>query len=310
MSEPGSAERHPFISLLLLLLLVFAGAFLFSLIAIIVSIPLFGIQPLMNMLSGQPPALEVFRLLQIFSATGMFVVPAIIFARMEGDSWVSYLKLRSFPVALLLLTVFTQLSSGPLLEWFSELNKNIRLPEFLRSVEEWMRFKEQQLEEITKRLLVMNSSGDLLINLLMLAVIPAFGEEFIFRGCLQRIFTRWTRSHHLAIWVTAAIFSAIHFQFYGFLPRFLLGAFLGYLLVWGGTIWLPVAAHFLNNAVAVITAYVYQRQGRPVDELYKQDVIEPYVYLISIVACSVLLWVLYTTSLKYRAAGGDGDRLD
>ena len=96
----------------------------------------------------------------------------------------------------------------------------------------------------------------ILINLVVMAVVPAIGEEFLFRGLLQRLFTSFFKNRHASIWVTAAIFSAIHMQFYGFLPRMMIGAMLGYMLVWSGSIWVPVTAHFINNALAVIFSYI------------------------------------------------------
>ena len=96
----------------------------------------------------------------------------------------------------------------------------------------------------------------LFINLLMIAIIPAIGEEFFFRGLLQRIFSNWVRNTHWGIIISAFLFSAIHMQFYGFFPRFLLGAMFGYLFVWSGSLWLPVLAHFINNSLAVIAYYL------------------------------------------------------
>ena len=94
----------------------------------------------------------------------------------------------------------------------------------------------------------------------MIAIIPAIGEELLFRGVIQRIFTRWTRSNHWGIWIAAILFSALHMQFYGFVPRMLLGVLFGYLLVWSGSMWLPIIAHFLNNALAVIAMYMIDKE--------------------------------------------------
>jgi hypothetical protein len=86
----------------------------------------------------------------------------------------------------------------------------------------------------------------------MIAVLPALGEEFLFRGVLQRLFIEWTKNRHFGVWIASFIFSFIHFQFYGFIPRFLLGLYFGYLLVWSSSIWVPVVAHLINNGFAVI----------------------------------------------------------
>jgi membrane protease YdiL (CAAX protease family) len=175
-----------------------------------------------------------------------------------------------------------------------------------------MKLKEAQMAEMTKQLLVMKSIPVLLINLLMLAIIPAVGEEFIFRGCLQKIFGRWIGNYHIAIWITAIIFSGIHFQFYGFMPRMLLGALFGYLLVWSGSLWLPILAHFMNNGVAVVTAYVFQQQGKPLELMYESDPASQPVFIASIAVMAVLLWYFYNYSFKLKEINtelSDGSRL-
>jgi membrane protease YdiL (CAAX protease family) len=96
----------------------------------------------------------------------------------------------------------------------------------------------------------------MILNLFIIAILPAVGEEFFFRGVLQKILIKLFKSGHVGIWVTAFIFSAIHFQFFGFVPRFILGLIFGYLFFWSGTLWLPVISHFINNAVPVIMAYI------------------------------------------------------
>ena len=313
MLKPASTQRHPFISLLLLLLLMLAGAITFTLLAFIAVIAIYGMKEMMNASTGATSSIEIIKLLQLFISTGMFIVPAVFFARLESKNWTDYLKLRSFPIVLLLIAVLIMLSSGPMLELSSELNKSMKLPGFLKDLEQWMQNKELQMAIMTKQLLKMNSIGVLLFNLIMLAVIPAIGEELIFRGCLQKIFARWSGNKHIAIWVTAIIFSAIHVQFYGFLPRMLLGALFGYLLIWSGTVWIPILAHFMNNAVAVVTAYVYQRQGISLDKLDRPDPVAFYIYVVSFLACVALLWTFYTTSLKYGVSlfkRTDGSRLD
>lgn len=302
MLKPASTQRHPFISLLLLILLMFAGAVVFMILAFIAVIAIYGMKEMLNASTGAASSIEIIKLLQLFISTGMFVVPALFFARIESKNWTEYLKLQGFPYILMVLALLIMLSSGPMLELSAEINKGMKLPGFLKGLEQWMLSKELEMAEMTRKLLIMNSAGVLIINILMLAIIPAIGEELIFRGCLQKIFGKWTGNKHIAIWLTAIIFSAIHVQFYGFLPRMLLGALFGYLLVWSRTIWIPILAHFMNNAVAVITAYVYQRQGISLDKLDQPDPLASYVYIISFLACSVLLWTFYTTSLKYSVS--------
>ena len=313
MLKPASTQRHPFISLLLLLLLMFAGAVVFMFLAFISGVAVYGMKEMLNASSGTASSIEVIKLLQLFISTGMFIVPALFFARLESDNWTTYLKFKKFPFVLIIIAVLIMTSSGPLLELSAELNKSMKLPDFLKGLEQWMLSKELQMAEMTKQMLKMDTVGILLFNILMLAVIPAIGEELIFRGCLQKIFAKWSGNKHVAIWVTAIVFSAIHVQFYGFLPRMLLGALFGYLLIWSGTIWIPILGHFVNNAVAVLTAYVYQQKGISLDKLDQPDPVAFYIYIISFLAFSALLWTFYSISLRYKANflnQTDGSRLD
>jgi membrane protease YdiL (CAAX protease family) len=97
----------------------------------------------------------------------------------------------------------------------------------------------------------------MILNVFMIAVLPAIGEELIFRGVFQKILCSLFKSGHLAVWATAFIFSALHLQFFGFIPRFILGLIFGYLFLWSGTLWLPVISHFVNNTVPTVAAYIH-----------------------------------------------------
>jgi membrane protease YdiL (CAAX protease family) len=135
----------------------------------------------------------------------------------------------------------------------------MNFPEWLSGVEQWMKNAEENAAELTEVFLKVDSTGGLLFNLFMIALLPAIGEELLFRGVIQRIFTRMTQNIHWGIWISAILFSALHIQFYGFVPRMLLGVLFGYLLVWSGSMWLPVLAHFINNGFAVVAMYLIDK---------------------------------------------------
>ena len=126
----------------------------------------------------------------------------------------------------------------------------------MNSVQTWMQETEDQADKITKAFLATQSTSDLLTNLFVIGILPAVGEELLFRGVVQQLFKKLFRNAHAAIWISAAIFSALHLQFFGFLPRMILGAMFGYMLEWSGTLWLPIIAHFVNNATAVFAYYL------------------------------------------------------
>jgi membrane protease YdiL (CAAX protease family) len=155
-------------------------------------------------------------------------------------------------LAFLLVLVFIPLNSK-----FIEWNAAMKLPDALSGLEIWMREKEDQLSVMTAFLTNYKSFGQLLIALFVVTLLPAVGEEALFRGVLQTKLLRLTGNGHLAIWVSAAIFSAIHFQFYGFIPRMLLGALFGYLFYWTGNFWVAVLAHFVNNGFVLVMMYLH-----------------------------------------------------
>jgi membrane protease YdiL (CAAX protease family) len=138
------------------------------------------------------------------------------------------------------------------LNFITELNAQLDLPVWLAGLEKKMIIMEEKAGELTTLFLLSNTTTDLMVNFLMIAILPAIGEEFLFRGILQRLFVDWLRNSHLGIILAAFIFSFIHFQFYGFVPRFLLGLYFGYLMFWSASIWVPVVAHLINNGMAVI----------------------------------------------------------
>jgi membrane protease YdiL (CAAX protease family) len=153
----------------------------------------------------------------------------------------------------------------PVLNLLSLWNQQMKLPGFLSGIEDWMKRTEEQAGDLTEAFLTVNTFPGYLVNLLMVVLIPAFGEEFFFRGVLQKVFQRWLRNPHVAIILVGVIFSAFHLQFFGFLPRLVLGILFGYLFYWSGNIWYPVIAHFINNFLPVSLTYFFRDQFDPAD---------------------------------------------
>jgi membrane protease YdiL (CAAX protease family) len=298
MFKSPSTERNPFESIILLLLLILVGAIVFSILAIVLSYFIYGAGVIDKLSSDDPINLDMIKMVQIISSIGMFVIPALIYAKLQNRDWLGYLKFIPVPVYLVLLTIVIMFAASPALEYTTLLNKGMKLPTFLKEVEAWMLQQELEMEFLTKKFIVMNSFSALLVNLLMLAIIPAFGEELIFRGGFQPIFTRWFRNYHVAIWLTAIIFSSIHFQFYGFFPRMFLGALFGYLFVWSGSLWLPILGHFLNNALAVFTAFWYQQQGLSIDKMFESEPSSPALISISLIIFIVSIRYFYRYTQK------------
>src|SRR5690606_20425198 len=248
-----------------------------------------------EVMSGQSTGnLTFLKLFLAVSSIGTFIIPALLLKFIERHR-TFYLDFSlNTPITLIAITVAIMLVSNPFLELTSTINQQMQLPAFLSEMEEWMKTKELEMKTLTENILKVSSVSDLLVNLVVIAVIPAIGEELFFRGCLQPIFHRWTKNAHLGIWITAIIFAAIHVQFYGFLPRMLMGAVFGYMLYWSRSIWLPIIAHFVINATAVIYTFVLLKQGKSFEEINSQMMSNWMVYVLSIGLFCFLLLLLKT----------------
>lgn len=242
------AGKPAFFQLFVLLLLVLFGAIFSSLIAMGIFYMVYGFQ---SDIMQYP---DMMRLLQLISAVGTFLFPAVALAWTCSNNPKEYLSIGKIPKGqILLLTLVSIFLLSPSISLVGLLNKQMELPSFMDPVENWMRAQEKTAEELTLMLLAGKGIVTLLFNLLVIALAAGITEEFLFRGAVQRVIGGWTRNHHIIIWSAAILFSAFHMQFFGFLPRMLLGAYFGYLLYWGRNIWIPVFAHFTNNAFAVIS---------------------------------------------------------
>lgn len=167
------------------------------------------------------------------------------------DSTRKTLQLKTPNLTILVLGVIAITSISPLIDVLSTWNQGLQLPESLKSIEDWMINTEKAAETATNTLLNTDSWGGFFMNIFIIAIMAGIGEELMFRGGIQKILIGWTKNIHLGILYTAIIFSAIHFQFYGFIPRMILGMVLGYLYIWSKSLWVPVIAHAINNALTV-----------------------------------------------------------
>jgi len=201
------------------------------------------------------PKLRVPLLVMQLCATGfgLILTPWLYLRYIERKQVSTLWKVPAATAAA--LTGFVVLSfmlpDSVIIEW----NSNITLP---GKFDAMVRESEELAAAVTKFLTRFTSFPDFLLGFLVIAILPALGEELAFRGMLQPALHRLVGNAHVAIWVTAVLFSAFHFQFLGFVPRMLLGALFGYLLHWSGNLWIPVIAHFVNNGASVILIYLHQ----------------------------------------------------
>jgi hypothetical protein len=197
----------------------------------------------------------------------------------------------------------------PLINYLAEINMDLEFP--IKSVDRVLRSLEGEAEKVMRAFTETRSMWGLLMNLLMIGVIAAIGEELIFRGLLQRLLFDLVKNVHVAIFVTAILFSAFHFQFFSFLPRFVLGIVLGYLMYYGRSIWYPIIAHFVNNAMGVIYYYFYSKGST--DDMLEEigtSTLLPMAALISLLLFAVffLIWFYQVADLKNRldSSGNSG----
>ena len=281
---PKRDEIHPFFQLLLLLGYALVGFLVFALIAVVVIIIIYGTGILSNfgvVMTGDPKYTLALKIFQMASSIGIFIVPPIFLAITERQNPSTFFGMAKPKYILLLLVFIIMMVSMPFMEWSVTINQKMVMPEFLKGLESWMKAKEAEAMKLTIQLLTVRNNWDFVINLIMIALLPAIGEELMFRGGIQRIAYKTFSNPHVAIWITAIIFSAIHVQFYGFLPRMLLGAGFGYLYYYSGNLWYAILGHFINNGYAVCAALYMQMHNIPLNKADDPIGFPWYGYLIS-----------------------------
>lgn len=234
-------------------LLVVAGIFLLFFVILAISLPLlvqtFGID--LKTRSGMLVS-------SVYQAVILFILPAILSSYAISRRPFQYLGLTRAPGWLPILgTIFAYLIALPALNQIVYWNANISFPAQFELWEQTLRSLEESAQATAATMLAVSSLPAMLLNLAVVALLTAFAEELFFRGALQNTAAS-TRYYHTAIWVVAFFFSAFHFQIFGFVPRLILGAWFGYLLVWTRSLYVPIFAHFLNNGVVVVCTWLAQ----------------------------------------------------
>jgi membrane protease YdiL (CAAX protease family) len=223
----------------------------------------------------QPVTTEALKWVQLIQTAALFLLPPFLMAFLWAKQPLEWLKLKSETRGYGLWAIFLMLIALPAINLVGYFNQQMSLPAFLEPLEQWMKTAEANAAHLTEQFLSVTTFDGLIINILLMALLPAVAEELTFRGVLQRLIQTQTNEAinregkrvHLAIWCTAILFSAIHMQFYGFLPRMLMGALFGYALVWTGSLWIPILMHFTNNVMAVILYFLAIRSGWDMDKV-------------------------------------------
>ena len=287
----------PWILLLILIGYVIAALFAFTLISQLLVGVVYGYdmaefaRVLMNP-SNSEDARGAIMLMQGITSVGMFIATPVFFIytnlKLNLNDFVTKIESPLRPVFMTMLIMLCfMIANSIIIEW----NQSIQLPEFLSWFENWAQEKELQLEELTEYLTSFARFDQFLVALVVIAIIPAVGEELLFRGLIQNLFAKAFSNHHVAIWLSAFIFGVFHFQFYGVIPRILLGALFGYLYYWSGNLTLAILGHFINNGLTLILLYLSQLNILEFDPTDADTSPPAYVILIFFIGGSALLYL-------------------
>jgi uncharacterized protein len=285
---------------LIFILLIIIGFSLFNILGTLISAFIWSKEELLN----TPNAI---RLVMVFGTIGSFLFPAFFYLFFEFKSQKQFSISSTFKNLLyppikqkksICLIIILSVLIIPIIAYLGELNQNIKLPHSLVNIENWMTSLENENAAILELLTQNKNISILFVNLLVMAFIPAFCEEFFFRGAVQTIWKSVIKNNHILIFVTAFIFSTIHFQFYGFIPRLILGIYLGYLMVWSGSLFLPILAHFLHNGVSLCIEFFNKSSGNSLEELKISDIHNFYLFIPILLIISIFLIYLIYLDLK------------
>jgi membrane protease YdiL (CAAX protease family) len=299
-NQSGSrSEKHPVINLIIILLMVGLGFVIVGpIIGFFIALPFYPgggmtalAEAIQHPLQNPDTKIPLYIIQGCATVVGLILAPAAFLARTHKSLSDFFHKkaLEWVPVLVTILVVIIFMAVNSI---FIEWNAKFNFPDFARSFEQWAREREDSAAELTAFLTTFGSAWELAFAVVIIAVLPAIGEEVVFRGLIQNELYRGTRNIHLSIWIAAALFSAIHFQFFGFVPRLLLGALFGYLYYWSGNLKLAILAHFVNNSVSVVALYFYQ-QGKFSFDVESQEAAPPNVVVFSALITVALLYFFH-----------------
>lgn len=305
---PITAKSNWLLSIVVMVLVTFGVLVLLQglgllLLPVLFNIPLDELAALFTAESTNPNGRMAFLFVQGLGGGFGFYVAAILIAKVIDKAdfgWqqqMSRLKFMGFALTLVIM-VGAVLFNSLLIDW----NAKIVLPEFLSELEQMMKSKEDELMALTKYLTDFENVGEFLMGILVIGILAGIGEEFLFRGVLQPKLHLFTGNAHVAVWLSAFIFSAIHFQFYGFFPRMMLGAVFGYLYFYSGSLVYPIIGHILNNTFTVVLVYL-NKLGKIEFNIDETDQVS---LPIAIVGLLILLIGLRVFKEKTQNIGTDG----
>lgn len=297
--------RNPWLLLLALVLIVMAGLLFigpvlgYLLVLLVHGGGLGSYITIMTSATEYPEYRALVLGVQGLNTLGAFIIAPLIFtyAVLAPASPSVFLR-KGIRLNTLFLTVVIVISFMVVNSLVAEWNADVQFPDFMSGLESWAREMEDRLQALTTYLTTFESSGYFVLAIIIIAILPAIGEELLFRGLLQNNFVRITGNVHAAVWIAALLFGLLHFQFYGLVPRVLLGALFGYLYAWSGNLLVPITGHFINNGLSLLLLYLYKTGVTDLDVESTEAFPVPYVIIFAILT----LFLLYYFKRESRHA--------
>jgi len=263
MGVPGGLlplkSHRPFIQLLVALLVILVISSLVLLLSMLTGRIIFGPSVSEIDLSSEmlaPSQSSYLKFIQTMSQVSIFLLPGLVISWFMTGNIKGWLGLnKTVHPVMIAMVILLALACIPLTSLTGLINSEMEFPGWLHFVEKWMQAKEEEAQLLTSHLVYASGTWGMLLNLFILAIVPAAGEEILFRGVIQQMMQKWLNSGIIAVVLTAVLFSTLHFQFYGFLPRMILGIVFGLLFLWSKSLWLPFIAHMVNNSIPVVLSY-------------------------------------------------------
>ncbi len=222
----------------------------------------------------------------------VFIVPAVATAVVANRRPAGLLAVMKWPnLGITLMAIVAMVAAIPAMDWLVNWNGHLDFSFLGEKFNEMAQAMEAASAATLHTMMGGDSLMDLVVNILIIGIAAGVSEELLFRGCLVRLLLASRVNRHAAVWGVAILFSLMHMQFYGFVPRMLLGAFFGYLLIWSGTVWLPVIIHVLNNSIYVFMAWMQVRQGKEIES--ETLTWSPILCVVSLVLTVLALVLLY-----------------
>lgn len=255
---------------------------------------------------NNPNMIVFIRGMLLLQFLGLFVIPSLLFAYFSDPKPLDYIGLKPPSKAFYwILGILALVVAIPFVDFMGYLNQRM----FTGETEKWLKNMEQDAARQIQFMLNRHTLKELIMNLIFIALFAGVGEELFFRGVLQRLFIKLTRSPWLGIILTAALFSAIHFQFLGFIPRFLLGILLGCIYWYSGSLWPAIIAHFFYDGFMVVLIYINPEMIENVDAtiIQKSSLQLVLSAILSLIVTLVVVWQMKKRSETTYADVYKGD---